>query len=104
MVNQGVNLSSARQLFGHSAITQAMSCKHAIVDSRPAAVAKFAGSGDNFATGRTKVRQLKEGLSPNAVIRYNAARNSPRRGGREAEGGGLLIYPALFVHTTFHLF
>jgi hypothetical protein len=28
----------------------------------------------------------------------------PRRGGREAEGGGLLIHPALFVLTTFHFY
>ena len=27
-----------------------------------------------------------------------------RRGGREAEGGGLLIHPDLFAQTDFHLF
>jgi hypothetical protein len=37
-------------------------------------------------------------------LRYNLQGYSPRRSGREAEGGGLLIHPALFVLTTFHLF
>jgi hypothetical protein len=52
----------------------------------------------------TKMQQSKEGLSPNAVMSYNAARRQPRRGGRAAECGGLLIHPALFVLTSIHLF
>jgi hypothetical protein len=47
-------------IIGHSAVTRAMSCKHAIIDPRPESIAKFAGFGANFATGRTKLGQLKE--------------------------------------------
>ena len=35
------------------------------------------------------------------VVNCSSAR---RRGGRVAEGGGLLILPALFVLTDFHMF
>ena len=37
-------------------------------------------------------------------LRYNLRDHSPRRGGREAEGGGLLILPDLFAQTDFRLF
>ena len=39
--------------------------------------------------------------NPRPMVSYPSER---WRGGREAEGGGLLIHPALFVLTAFHLF
>jgi hypothetical protein len=54
------------------------------------AVAELEGFGYNLLTVCTKMRQRKEGLSPIAVISYNASRRWPRRGGRAAECGGLL--------------
>ncbi len=48
-----------------------------------------------------KVQQPSSGDIRDSVI--NCWKQT-RRGGRVAEGGGLLILPALFVHTAFHVF
>ena len=44
------------------------------------------------------------GCPTSLILRYNFLLHLPRRGGREAEGGGLLIQPALFVLTTIRAF
>src|SRR5438445_12525608 len=50
------------------------------------------------------VTETKERLSLNEAVSYNVSAGSLRRGGREAEGGGLLIHPDLFARTYFRLF
>ena len=52
----------------------------------------------------SKVYMPNFGLSPRLGMRYNFWWQVPRRGGREAEGGGLLILPDLFARTHFRLF
>ncbi len=49
----------------------------------------------------TRVQQQASTARAGIVLIY---RKQTRRGGREAEGGGLLILPALFVLTDFQVF
>jgi integrase len=74
LVNRGVDMVTVQQLLGHSAITVTMRYTHTNLDSKHAAVAKLEAFGDNLVTVCTKLQQKKEGLSPNAVISYNASR------------------------------
>jgi len=50
-----------------------------------------------------------DGVVPHATLEFSAemlpkVASDQGRGGRVAEGGGLLILPALFVLTDFHVF
>jgi Phage integrase family len=100
LVNRGVDIVTVQQLLKHSAITVTMRYTRTNLDSKHAAVAKLEKCGDSV----HQIAAVDFAIVTKRVVSCDEVDGYQRRGGREAEGGALLIHPALFVLTTFHLF